>query len=264
MANQQTAAFYDEVWQRYAHLDAASPASFHRRRLIAKLAAETAPGAGEVLDVGCGQGELLGELGRRLPNARLSGADVSEQSLSDSRRRSAGSELFALDLTDSEFDKKHRERLGRYDLVVCSEVLEHIADHELAARRLLGLLKPGGSVIVTVPGGKMSKYDRAIGHERHYRAADLRVLLEVGGFENIRVLAWGFPFHTLYRTAVRVASRVALPTSGRPTAGNDRTPALGALLGRAYSAMGAALKPLFYLNTIRRGEQMFAVACRPA
>ena len=75
--------FYDEVWRKYAHLDAKSPAAIHRRRLVAELARRSKPDAKRVLDVGCGQGELLDAIQRRLPNATIDGADVSEQSLAD-------------------------------------------------------------------------------------------------------------------------------------------------------------------------------------
>ena len=36
-ANQQ--AFYDDMWRNYGHLDAVSPAAFHRRRIVVQLAA---------------------------------------------------------------------------------------------------------------------------------------------------------------------------------------------------------------------------------
>ena len=32
-------AFYDDMWSKYGNLDVASPANFHRRRLVVELAA---------------------------------------------------------------------------------------------------------------------------------------------------------------------------------------------------------------------------------
>ncbi len=60
-------AFYDAMWERYGALDALSPAAFHRRRLIRKLSTELAPRAENVVDVGCGQGQLLVEPGAHCP-----------------------------------------------------------------------------------------------------------------------------------------------------------------------------------------------------
>lgn len=256
-ATEDTRAFYDDVWKKYGHLDAKSPAAFHRRRLVVQLARHAVPDAKRVLDVGCGQGELVSELAASFRNASVDGADVSQQSLDDTRKKSPAAELFLLDLSARDFTERNAARLGLYDLVVASEVLEHIADDARAAKNLGALIRPGGGAIVTVPGGKMSRFDEIIGHHRHYGETRLEGLLTGAGFEVERVFGWGFPFHSIYRTAVRVASRASMPEVNAPKASNGR---LSSLLGGAYSLFGSGLKPLFYLNLSRWGEQMFAVA----
>jgi SAM-dependent methyltransferase len=198
-----------------------------------------------------------------LPNATVDGADVSEQSLADSRRRSPAADLFLLDLSDASFEESYRERLGRYDLVTCSEVIEHIPDDARAVGHLRALLAPGGVAIVTVPGGKMSRFDEIIGHQRHYSPERLAHLLEGQELAVESVLAWGFPFHSIYRTAVRIASRATMPKSDAPEPeANGKRGKLGDLLGQAYGLFGRGLTPLFYLNLSRWGEQMLAVARR--
>ena len=259
-STQEAASFYDEMWQRYAHLDQVSPAAFHRRRVVAALARAASPRAARVLDAGCGQGELLETLVRALPGSIVDGADVSEQSVADSRRRNPSRDLFTMDLSAADFERVHSARLGAYDLVVCSEVVEHIGDDAGAVRNVKQLMAPGGHLIVTVPGGKMSRFDRAIGHHRHYRARDLRSLLVGAGLDVDRVLAWGFPFHNLYRSAVRLASSLSLPERGEGGAGSSDT---SGVLGAAYTAFSKILRPLFYLNGTRWGEQMIALARRP-
>jgi trans-aconitate methyltransferase len=214
---EQEKAFYDDMWGRYMGLEAASPAAFHRRRVVVDLAHRVAPSALRILDVGCGQGELLRDLQGRLPAARISGSDLSSRSISDSRARNPTFDLFEMDVAAPDFAARYQAQRGAFDLVTCCEVLEHIPDHETAARNVASLLAPGGALIVTVPGGKMSKFDLAIGHQRHYDEAGLRALLTGAGLRVDDVLAWGFPFHNLYRTAVRVASRIAMP--GEPAAG---------------------------------------------
>jgi SAM-dependent methyltransferase len=261
----ETGAFYDAMWQRYARLDAASPAAFHRRRLIRSLALRYAPDPCLVLDVGCGQGELLCELATHMPSAVLHGADISEQSLADSRRDRRFT-LFLMDLTDPTFDQRYGNRLGYFDLVVCSEVIEHIENDALAAARLRSLLKPGGIVIVTVPGGKMSRFDEEIGHRRHYTRERLSALLRGAGLSVENAFAWGFPFHSLYRTTVRMVSRAVIRSSPRDAStahSHASATAISKLLGWAYALFGAALKPLFYLNQRYWGEQLFAVARKP-
>ncbi|MEO8905979.1 MAG: class I SAM-dependent methyltransferase [Polyangiaceae bacterium] len=256
-------AFYDKMWKDYGHLDAVSPAAFHRRRVIVQLAQRYAGRPGEILDVGCGQGELLRELAEALPGAEVHGADLSEQSLIDSRRRNPSFDLFELNLTHAHFVEQYAARLSAFDFLVCSEVLEHVPDHQLAARRLLELLRPSGVGIITVPGGKMSAFDKVIGHQRHYTPRVLEKLLTDAGFDVIEVLAWGFPFHSFYRTAVRIASGFAVPgesKSAQDAAANNGV--VSSILGSAYGLFGKALKPLFYLNASRWGEQLIAVAKR--
>ena len=263
-AGTNSQAFYDQMWKRYGHLDAVSPAAFHRRRVITRLAKQYAPRASSILDVGCGQGELLREISDAIPGAKVHGADLSEQSLVDSRRRNPTFDLFELNLTHDRFASQYSPRLEAFDFVVCSEVLEHIPDHDLAARHLCDLLRPSGVAIVTVPGGKMSAFDKVIGHQRHYTPALLEGTLSRAGFDVVEILAWGFPFHSFYRLAVRIASGMAVPGKGEGTATSppSRTGVVSGLLGNAYAVFGKALKPLFYLNASRWGEQLIAVAKR--
>jgi SAM-dependent methyltransferase len=253
--------FYDDVWRGYSDLDAANPAAFHRRRLVRKLLLELAPRALEVLDAGCGRGELLADLSRALPGARLSGADVSSESRQSAERLCPAAEIFALDLAAPDFESVHRDKLGRFDVVICSEVLEHLDEDVVAVRRLAQLLSPHGLLVVTVPGGKRSRFDELIGHRRHYTRRSLRALLGDRDLRVERLWSWGFPFHNAYRSAVRLASRYAVSPTAEPSA------ALGGglrerLLSRAYRLFGRALKPLYYANRRYWGEQLIAVARR--
>ena len=266
-STEEASEFYDEMWQNYGHLDAVSPAAFHRRRLVVSLVKEHAPASRAVLDVGCGPGQLLREIAAAVPSAEIHGADVSEQSLRDARKKNPHFELFAMDLTSKTFDLDHAKRVGAYDLVICSEVLEHIPDHALAARRLNALLAPGGTLVVTVPGGAKSRFDIAIGHQRHYTRASLEQLLRDAQLDVVRTLAWGFPFHNLYRTAVRTVSRLMPDDSDRGKhdekkhdGAKKHRSIVSTTLGAAYTVFGKALKPLYYLNAPVLGEQMIAVA----
>jgi SAM-dependent methyltransferase len=249
------------MWKDYGHLDAVSPAAFHRRRVIVKLAKQYARSARAILDVGCGQGELLREIAEGIPGAEVHGADLSEQSLVDSRRRNPTFDLFELNLTHPRFAEQYSARLANFDFLVCSEVLEHIPDHELATRHLRDLLSPSGVAIITVPGGKMSAFDKVIGHQRHYTPGKLEQMLSSAGFDVIEVLAWGFPFHSFYRTAVRIASGFTVPgEQARARGSSAQKGVVSSVLGGAYAVFGKALKPLFYLNASRWGEQLIAVA----
>ena len=260
--------FYDEMWDRYGHLDAASPAAFHRRRLIVELCARHAPGAPRVLDAGCGRGELVQELRRAFPNAELCASDVSLASVRETQRLNPMLEVLQMDLSRPDFREFYGKYLGHFELITCSEVIEHIPDDRQAVSRVASLLAPHGTLVLTVPGGKMSRFDELIGHQRHYSCAALLELALNVELDPLEVLAWGFPFQNLYRSVVRVASRWSMPKPGEPASGEaggsgdtgTGTGGIGSVLEAGYALFGRALKPLFYLNRNYWGEQMLLVA----
>jgi SAM-dependent methyltransferase len=259
VANGHAGEFYDSVWEEFGHLDRESPASFHRRRITRRLALRHAASARRVLDAGAGQGLLVRELSLHMPAAVVAGADVSARSRAETARLNPDAPVFELDLQAPDFEPQARA-LGRFELVVCSEVLEHLPDDREAAHRLRSLLEDGGRLIVTVPGGRMSRFDQAIGHRRHYDTSSLTRVLRGAGLEVVECFAWGFPFQNMYRSAVRVASRVAFRNGSAKT---PRRSLLGDTMQAGYEILGRVLVPLFYLNRPYWGEQLFAVAVRP-
>ncbi len=79
---------------------------------------------------------------------------------------------------------------GAFDRIVASEVLEHIADDATAMAELARVLRPGGTMAVTVPrcGPEVlnwllsdAYHDVPGGHIRIYRRSELRRRLEAAG-----------------------------------------------------------------------------------
>jgi hypothetical protein len=90
---------------------------------------------------------------------------------------------------------------------VCSEVLEHLDDPAAFLRAARVYLQPGARLLVTVPGGPMSAFDRHIGHRRHFDRRSAGEVMEAGGFDVERVRGAGFPFFNLYRMLVIARGR---------------------------------------------------------
>jgi len=112
------------------------------------------PGAW-ILDVGCGSGRHTAAA-YQIQDARVMGVDLNLDDLGEARQRlrfhdrlgahGGGAWSFgAADVTRLPFAD------ACIDLVICSEVLEHIPDHERAIRELVRVLKPGNPLVVSVP-----------------------------------------------------------------------------------------------------------------
>lgn len=82
---------------------------------------------------------------------------------------------------------------GRFDVVICEQVLEHVVDPNAAVANLRGLVRPGGHVIVTTPFLVRVHELANYGMYDYWRFTPrgIRVLLERAGLEVVDVGAWG-------------------------------------------------------------------------
>jgi SAM-dependent methyltransferase len=150
-----------------------------------------------VLDAGCGSGRHLCE-SFRTPGVDVAGVDLNRDDLGKAKgflslmaREQKGRWLVAqADVTKLPFAG------GSFDIVICSEVLEHIVDNRTAVAELVRVLKPGGDLVVTVPRFLPERICWAIsrayhhepgGHIRIYRKRELMDLLEAAGVRCRRI-----------------------------------------------------------------------------
>jgi ubiquinone/menaquinone biosynthesis C-methylase UbiE len=144
-----------------------------------------------VLDAGCGNGRHLCE-SFRTSGVEVVGVDLNREDLSKAGEMlslMAGEEkrrwiVAQADVTGLPFAD------GSFDVVICSEVLEHIEDNRAAVAELVRVLMPGGNLVVTVPSFWPERICWAIsrayhrepdGHIRIYRKDELIGLLEAAG-----------------------------------------------------------------------------------
>jgi SAM-dependent methyltransferase len=150
-----------------------------------------------VLDAGCGSGRHLCE-SFRTPGVEVAGVDLNRADLGKAKgflslmaREQKGRWLVAqADVTKLPFAD------GSFDVVICSEVLEHIEDNQTAVAELVRVLKPGGDLVVTVPRFLPERICWAIsrayhqepgGHIRIYKKSELQGLLEAAGVRCRRI-----------------------------------------------------------------------------
>jgi SAM-dependent methyltransferase len=202
---------WDRHWDEYASSAERNPAQRFRRKLILSMLCDTGNESARrrlpacvppkrVLDIGSGQGDFAADAAAAFPGAELLGLELSASGVAAARRKVPGAEFVKWDLLADRQPPADRRNWATHG--VCSEVLEHLDEPERLLANASAWLAPGCRLIVTVPGGAMSQFDRHIGHRRHYRPEELRALLERAGFRVESAHGAGFPFFNLYRRVV--------------------------------------------------------------
>ena len=209
---------WDAHWDQYAESAGLNPAQRMRHDLIARLlSASLEVTAARIFDLGSGQGDLLQKLQALLPEAQFLGAELSDSGVAISRRKVPQATFFVADIYEPPAELEEFEGWATY--AVCSEVLEHVDDPAAFLKQARKYLAPEAHLIVTVPAGPMSAFDRHIGHRQHFNRPQIRALLEQAGYAVERVYLAGFPFFNLYRLLViargrRLAQDVETQSSG--------------------------------------------------
>lgn len=133
-----------------------------------------------ILDAGCREG-YIGSL--FLDNNKVTFADIEEEYLKKINKHENAT-IKKIDLT-----KKLPFKKDSFDVVICSDVTEHIKDDKAVIKNLLGVLKKDGLLILTNPA--YSKYygehDRLIGHYRRYDKKDYLNMAKENNLEVLRL-----------------------------------------------------------------------------
>jgi len=125
----------------------ADPAHFVRSRYFTKLIAGLEPGS--VLDAGCGRGDYSFYMAERWPHARITAVDVDSSLIA--RNVDVLQKMALRNLQFSVQDLSVIDTAEGYDLIVCVDALEHIANQELVLANFFKALKPGGAVFIHMP-----------------------------------------------------------------------------------------------------------------
>jgi len=104
-----------------------------------------APGA-RILDTGCGNGALAGELLKL--GYRVTGVDASESGIAICRQAYPQAAFHVASITDATLP----DGIGSgYDSIIAAEVIEHLYAPAAFLANSRRLLKPGGSLIISTP-----------------------------------------------------------------------------------------------------------------
>ncbi len=199
-AAEHNRAVYNAIWPQLSDFIRFNPGARHRRRHVFALLDGLR--FQSLLDVGCGNAALLRLIDARYPGRRLSGVDLSESVIQQNRRAFAHLRFAVANVEED--DVPHA------DVVVCSEVLEHLDRPEQALQRIAAALPKSGHAIITTPTGRVHATERHFGHVRHPRPQELALQAEGAGFDVVELRVWGWPTYALTKWATNLDPEQAL------------------------------------------------------
>jgi len=177
-----TAGGYNpEVFAELAALEEGSFWFAERNELICWALRRYASGLGDYLEMGCGTGHVLSAVHEAFPGTRCVGIEPFEDGLKIARGRLRDVELRQGDGAGLDEERAY-DAIGSYD------VLEHIVDDRGVLRNMARALRPGGTLVLTVPQHPWlwSDTDEAGEHVRRYRRPELVERVGSAGLEVVR------------------------------------------------------------------------------
>ncbi len=99
-----------------------------------------------VIDLGCGTGELTRKLADALPGSRVLGIDSSQEMLNDSK--AFENEQVRFELRSIEEQVKQETK---WDLVFSNAAIQWVYNHEELLPQVISLVKPAGQLVIQMP-----------------------------------------------------------------------------------------------------------------
>jgi 2-polyprenyl-3-methyl-5-hydroxy-6-metoxy-1,4-benzoquinol methylase len=168
-----------------------------KNKIVKKNRSMNARSKIKVLDAGCGNGSLSFRLAKEGMN--ITGIDITKDNIDFSNNVKN-----KLKIDNINFKKMSITNIklpkNSFDIIISSEVLEHIEDDNKAVKELNKVLKKGGECIISVPYNPKlwSLEDKWVGHKRRYTYRKLRKLLVKNGFKVNNIKCMGFPLLRIY------------------------------------------------------------------
>lgn len=132
-----------------------------------------------ILNAGCGSGEMCVLLAQTNPTWTIDGIDLDQQGLEMSKEIVSALALANVNIYESSIESWAQTQTNKYDVILCTDVLEHIEDDVQAVRDLHTMLAKDGVLYITVPAlqAVFGHHDVALGHFRRYNKRSIRASL---------------------------------------------------------------------------------------
>ena len=224
-----------------------------RRDMVFRLVqALKLPSNADILEIGCSGGPLLQRL-RSVGYTQLTGIDISEAGIAVAQQRGIPN-VSCMDGTKLAFPD------ASFDLVVASDVLEHIQDEAQALQEWARVLRPGGRLLVFVPAFQFlwGKHDVVNQHFRRYTANQLATVVRGANLKVSRTSYWNVSL--FFPTAVVRLFKHLLPKNNAPV--TDDLFAVSPLLNKLLSGFIQGENRLLQAINAPIGVSVFTLASK--
>lgn len=166
--------------------------NFTYRHLLRYINEHLGRNAISILDIGCGSGSISLYLANK--GHSVTGLDISENAIQACKKGADKLNLKNVKFIRENFSKTNLPK-NAYDMVIFTEVIEHIKDDALAIKTISKILREEGILILSTPSiyaplhklGLTNEFDRKVGHLRRYSIEQLKKLLIINNFTLIKV-----------------------------------------------------------------------------
>ncbi len=204
----------EKLHQTYRKIEGTHWWFIGRRQLVFDILKKRAPADAKILDYGCNTGFLVNVLQRAGFDA--CGCDKSAEAICFGQAQGTKN----ICATDGDV-LPYRD--GEVDVILCLDVLEHLADDRQGLREIRRVLKPGGLAIITVPAFNFlwGLQDEVSHHFRRYRVFQSEDLIKQ---ENLKIEKLSYFNFFLFAPIVlmRLAQKFYRPKRGSDFELNNR------------------------------------------
>lgn len=240
-----------KVFDRMAELDSQHWWFTARHRILNAVIERYVrpPADARILEIGAGTGHNLAML------SRFGSVEASEL---DPVARDLASERLGKPVLEAALPDLSMFPADSYDLIALLDVLEHVPDDTASLAAIYTRLKPGGTLLLTVPINPWmwSAHDVAHHHHRRYRQSEIERLTKAAGFR-IDMIS---PFNTLLFPAIAAARGIGKLRGDESSDDAMPRPFINATLDRIFglesSLIGRVPMPV--------GVSLVAVLRRPS
>jgi SAM-dependent methyltransferase len=210
-----------------------------------------------VMEVGCGNGNVLRTLDTACPGGRVIGMDLFQDGLLVARPRTR-CPLVCGDIHAAPFTRPF-ELIGMFD------VLEHLEDDRAVLKDINRMLAPGGLFIATVPAHmSLWSYFDDCGHFRRYAEKELAAKLRDSGFELVFLTQFMSSLYPLIWAGRRLATLLHRASGESRRLSDMDLKVVPGLNGILKAALCAEIPLLRRRRRLPIGSSILAIARRPS